>query len=171
MQTESWGYLKHVHAPGGPGLTPRSPAPRTPGRVSVFPPSIGRAESLQLTSLHQPERPWPQLPSPASLLSPCASPRPWRSPGVSQGGLNPGSPHVLSGRSQQAPQPLISSLPRPREGQTAADKSPRGAAEGRGRPGRRSTWVEGSSSAGWGVCSWLEQSPKASGRRLPYTGL
>lgn len=61
---------------------------------------------------------------------------------------------MLSAWSQQAPRLLISSLLRPGEEQTAADKSPRGAAKGGGLLGRQSTCTEVSSaihlrSLGW----------------------
>lgn len=61
---------------------------------------------------------------------------------------------MLSAWSQQAPRLLISSLLRPGEEQTAADKSPRGATKGGGLLGRQSTCTEVSSavhlrSLGW----------------------
>lgn len=80
---------------------------------------------------------------------------------------------MLSGQGQQAPRVLISSLPRPGEEQTAADKSPKSAAKDR-KPEwetehlewRRAlplTWR----SAGLGRRSLAEAIPGASGRRLP----
>lgn len=144
-------YLRQVHRAGGLGFG----ALYTALGQHKEAPASGTSRGLPTPPLSRPRRrtgcyfvpqgpscysgsqlPGPQRQSSASSLSPHGVPPPCspRPLGVDQEGLNEGNGPVLSAWSQQALQLLISSLPRPGEGQTAADKSPRGAAKGAGRP-------------------------------------
>lgn len=77
---------------------------------------------------------------PHPALSPCP-PLPLAFLGCQSGRTtHQGNGWVLSRQGQQTPRHLISSLPRPGEEQTAADESPKGAAQDGSPSGSHSTW-------------------------------